>query len=122
MLYIVSNRLPVTVVEDKVDYKFMPSSGGLVSGLSSYLQALTEKGGTYTWVGWPGTTIKDKHKDELKDKLLSDLRAYPVFLSEKEMDKFYFGFCNRTIWPLFHYLPSYVAYESDYWDTYKYVN
>jgi trehalose-6-phosphate synthase len=51
MLYIVSNRLPVTVVEDKVDYKFMPSSGGLVSGLSSYLQALTEKGGTYRWVG-----------------------------------------------------------------------
>jgi trehalose 6-phosphate synthase/phosphatase len=38
------------------------------------------------------------------------------------MDKFYSGFCNRTIWPLFHYLPSYVAYESDYWDTYKYVN
>jgi len=38
------------------------------------------------------------------------------------MDKFYFGFCNRTIWPLFHYLPSYVAYDADYWDSYQYVN
>jgi trehalose 6-phosphate synthase/phosphatase len=122
MLYVVSNRLPVTVVQDKVDYKFLPSSGGLVSGLSSYLQSLTEKGGTYTWVGWPGSTIKDRHKDDLKATLLSELYAYPVFLSEKEMDKFYFGFCNRTIWPLFHYLPSYVSYDAENWDSYQYVN
>ncbi len=122
MLHIVSNRLPVTVVEDKVDYRFMSSSGGLVSGLGSYLQALTDKGGAYTWVGWPGTTIKDKYKDNLRGKLVSEMRAYPVFLTEKEMDKFYYGFCNRTIWPLFHYLPSYVAYDADYWESYKYVN
>jgi len=50
------------------------------------------------------------------------MRAYPVFLTEKEMEKFYYGFCNRTIWPLFHYLPSYVAYDADYWESYKYVN
>ena len=83
MLYIVSNRLPVTVVEDKVDYKFMPSSGGLVSGLSSYLQSLTEKGGTYTWVGWPGTTIKDKHKDELKDEAAIRPASIPCFSLRK---------------------------------------
>ncbi len=122
MLYIVSNRLPVTVVEDKVDYRFMPSSGGLVSGLSSYLQAAEKRGDSSTWVGWPGATIKDKYKQQLQEKLLSQMRAYPVFLTEKEMDKFYYGFCNRTVWPLFHYLPSYVAYEADYWDSYKYVN
>jgi len=122
MLYIVSNRLPVTVIEDKVDYKFLPSSGGLVSGLSSYLESLIAQGKTYTWAGWPGTTLKEKSKDEIKKKLLSDLHAYPVFLSEKEMDKFYFGFCNRTIWPLFHYFPSFVSYDADYWVYYKYVN
>jgi trehalose 6-phosphate synthase/phosphatase len=122
MLYIVSNRLPVTVVEDKVDYRFLPSSGGLVSGLSSYLDTVIEKGETYTWVGWPGTTLKEKSKPRVKEALLAELCSYPVFLTEKEMDKFYYGFCNKTIWPLFHYFPSFVAYEADYWDYYKYVN
>jgi len=122
MLYIVSNRLPVTVIEDKVDFKFLPSSGGLVSGISSYLEVLTEKGGTYTWVGWPGTTLKEKNKRAVKRHLLSKLNSYPVFLTEKEMDKFYYGFCNRAIWPLFHYFPSYVSYDADYWESYKYVN
>ncbi len=122
MLYIVSNRLPVTVIEDKVDYKFLPSSGGLVSGLSSYLESLTAQGKTYTWAGWPGTTLKEKNRDEIKKKLLSDLHAYPVFLSEKEMDKFYFGFCNRTIWPLFHYFNTFAVFDTDYWFYYKYVN
>ena len=27
------------------------------------------------------------------------------------MDKFYFGFCNKTIWPLFHYFPAYTVYD-----------
>lgn len=38
------------------------------------------------------------------------------------MDNFYRGFCNKIIWPLFHYFPSYVVYEEDYWKQYKKVN
>ena len=26
----------------------------------------------------------------------------PVPLSEEEVDSFYFGFCNGTLWPLYH--------------------
>ena len=32
--------------------------------------------------------------------------SYPVFLTEEEMEQFYLGFCNSTIWPLFHYFTS----------------
>ena len=46
----------------------------------------------------------------------------PLLVVGYDSDRFYYGFCNRTIWPLFHYLPSYVAYEADYWDSYKRVN
>jgi trehalose 6-phosphate synthase/phosphatase len=54
-IFIVSNRLSVTVVEgDKL--KFKESVDGLVSGLSSYIDSL--KGSSlkheFIWIGWPG--------------------------------------------------------------------
>jgi trehalose 6-phosphate synthase/phosphatase len=38
------------------------------------------------------------------------------------MDRFYYGFCNKTLWPLFHYFPDLTLYEEDYWEEYKQVN
>jgi trehalose 6-phosphate synthase/phosphatase len=124
-LLVVSNRLPITVVEEEGRLRFQQSVGGLVSGLSAYLDSL--KGSSfvrseYMWVGWPGITVKSKAKEELAERALSKLQAYPVFLSEKIMEKFYHGFCNKTIWPLFHYFPSYSVYNPDYWTNYKDVN
>ncbi|MEW6096025.1 MAG: bifunctional alpha,alpha-trehalose-phosphate synthase (UDP-forming)/trehalose-phosphatase, partial [bacterium] len=58
----------------------------------------------------------------VKSELYSKYNAYPIFLTEEAMDKFYLGFCNRTIWPLFHYFPSFAVYEEEYWDNYKSVN
>lgn len=124
-LFIVSNRLPFTVVEKEGKLSFEESAGGLVSGLSAYLDSL--KGSSFVaqehlWVGWPGITVKEGKKEELKEKALSQFKAYPVFLSEESMEKFYHGFCNKTIWPLFHYFPSYAVYDEDLWNCYKEVN
>lgn len=125
-LLIVSNRLPITVEKKDGKLTLRESSGGLVSGISSYLDSL--KGSSfpskndYIWVGWPGIDIEEKDKEELKSKLLQDYKAYTVFLSKETMQKFYQGFCNKTIWPLFHYFPSYAAYEEDYWHNYELVN
>jgi trehalose 6-phosphate synthase/phosphatase len=124
-ILIVSNRLPITVEEKEGELKFQISAGGLVSGLSAYLDSL--KGSSFTqfdyiWVGWPGTVVKDRLKEELRLKALTEFNACPVFLSEKSMEKFYQGFCNKTIWPLFHYFPSYAVYDEDYWIQYQRVN
>jgi trehalose 6-phosphate synthase/phosphatase len=124
-ILIVSNRLPVAAEEKEGQLRFQLTAGGLVSGLSAYLDSL--KGSSfaqcdYVWVGWPGTVVPDKAKAELKQKLLKEFHAHPVFLSAKVMDKFYNGFCNKTVWPLFHYFPSYTVYDQDYWSHYKRVN
>ncbi len=64
----------------------------------------------------------DKWKDELRAKLLREFNASPVFVPEKTMKQFYYGFCNKTIWPLFHYFPSFTIYDEDYWLHYQQAN
>ncbi len=124
-LLVVSNRLPITVLEDE-DLKFKESVGGLVSGLKAYLDFINSQSNNqeceYTWVGWPGKTIKDSMKEETQSRIYRDFNAYPVFLSEVDMDKFYHGFCNKTIWPLFHYFTTDVSYDDENWQDYKKVN
>jgi trehalose 6-phosphate synthase/phosphatase len=121
-IFIVSNRLPITVVKgNKLEFK--ESVGGLVSGLSSYIDSLKGLSLNYEfrWIGWPGITISDDQKNFLKLEL-KNINSVPVFLTEEVMEKFYLGFCNKTIWPLFHYFNNYVSYNGDYWNCYKYVN
>src|SRR3972149_1637753 len=125
-LLVVSNRLPIVVVEEKGELTFQQTAGGLVSGLSAYLDSL--KGSAfakseYVWVGWPGIPVaEDRMREKLKAKALAQFDAYPVFLSEKAMEKFYHGFCNKTIWPLFHYFPSYVVYDEALYAAYRCVS
>jgi trehalose 6-phosphate synthase/phosphatase len=123
-LFIISNRLPVTFIEENGKYIINKSSGGLVSGISSYLASMNSSSldkSKYYWVGWPGLSFPEKKQSEIRETLL-DRKLVPVFLNEKTMDKFYFGFCNKTVWPLFHYFPAYTVYDNDMWDNYKFVN
>ncbi|MFH1370081.1 MAG: bifunctional alpha,alpha-trehalose-phosphate synthase (UDP-forming)/trehalose-phosphatase [Planctomycetota bacterium] len=124
-LLIVSNRLPVSIVEENGDLVFRESTGGLVSGISAYLDSLKGsqfRKSDYLWVGWPGVAVEDKLKGTIRSKSLSEFNAYPVFLDERSMDKFYQGFCNKTIWPLFHYFSSYTVYDESFYAHYKAVN
>ncbi len=120
-----SNRLPVTVTEKRGELRFTESVGGLSKGLSAYLDYLKNSQfiqSEYIWIGWPGISANDEKKKKIISKGLSRFNAYPVFISESEMEKFYHGFCNKTIWPLFHYFPSYAIFNEDYWRHYIKVN
>lgn len=117
-LLLVSNRLPVSVVKRKDKLYFQPSTGGLATGLGSFYKSYRS-----LWIGWPGISleeVKDK-KEDIKAKLLSE-NCYPVFLSRRDVEEYYNGFCNKTIWPLFHYFPQYAVYSENLWKAYKRVN
>jgi trehalose 6-phosphate synthase/phosphatase len=122
-LIIVSNRLPFTLRQNGTDVEATASSGGLVTALSAYLdrERRQQKDFESLWVGWPGSVIPTELMPKATD-ILSQQRARPVFLSQEDGDEFYYGFCNRTLWPLFHYFTSYVEYSAQYWDTYVRVN
>jgi len=114
-LVIVSNRLPVTVQERKGELHVESSVGGLATGLSSWY-----KSSNSIWIGWSGVARQEVEED-VAAKLLSE-DCYPVPISEHDVEAYYHGFCNRTIWPLFHYFPLYAEYSQEFWRAYERVN
>jgi trehalose 6-phosphate synthase/phosphatase len=124
-LVIVSNRLPFSVSIDNGDLVFHESAGGLVTGLASFRESLNQGVALppeHLWVGWPGNSVDAPLRDRVIEQALSRFQSYPVFLSEEQMEQFYQGFCNSTIWPLFHYFTSYTLYQPPFWEKYKEIN
>lgn len=117
-LAIVSNRLPVNVVKTNGKIEYQASSGGLATAMSSLEQ--TGK----IWVGWPGIAADDLTKQE-RTEITQELVSrgyYPVFLTTQQIELFYEGFSNDTLWPLFHYFQSLTRHKNEYWQAYQQVN
>ncbi|SHI98061.1 bifunctional alpha,alpha-trehalose-phosphate synthase (UDP-forming)/trehalose-phosphatase [Pseudozobellia thermophila] len=116
---IISNRLPVQLQISNGDITAIPSVGGLATGMKS-----VHSGGDSLWIGWSGLTDEEIPKALAPkiDKALSEHGSSKVNLTADEVDGFYFGFSNRTIWPLFHYFLEYSEFELDNWNIYKQVN
>ncbi len=123
-IVVVSNRLPFTVVEGEEGIAFQDSAGGVATGLRALLSSPSSQSvaSDYLWVGWPGSTISAASQELVRSRALSEFACYPVFLSGADFENFYQGFCNKTIWPLFHYFPSYARYDEEYWAQYRKVN
>ncbi len=115
---IASNRLPINVSRKQGQLNITPSVGGLATGLSSFHQ-----GNDGLWVGWPGINPGNTEKKlELEETLQKDYNCFPVYLTATDLKKYYQGFSNRTLWPLFHYFSTYTTYDSSEWSAYKKVN
>ncbi|MEO7425934.1 MAG: bifunctional alpha,alpha-trehalose-phosphate synthase (UDP-forming)/trehalose-phosphatase [Fibrobacteria bacterium] len=122
-LIVVSNRLPFTVSESEEEFSFTQSSGGLVSGLNGYVKERRERSELdCVWVGWPGSEVSAHLHGQLKSTALKLHSAHPVMLTAAQVEPYYHGFSNKTIWPLFHYLPSYAVYDESHWEAYQKAN
>src|SRR5437773_804386 len=117
-LIIVSNRLPLSLTREGGEVRLEQSAGGLATGLAGPHERL---GGL--WVGWPGST-EALSKDERARiaRQLSDHRAVPVWLDPDEVKRFYEGFSNGVLWPLFHYLINQVPLHVRDWGAYERAN
>jgi len=116
---IISNRLPVQLQIDNGSINAIPSVGGLATGMKS-----VHSEGKSLWIGWSGLT-EEEIPPELEGKIdeaLAKHGSVKVKLTNEEVNGFYYGFSNRTIWPLFHYFLEYSEFELASWNTYKEVN
>ena len=123
-LILVSNRLPFSLIERDGRPVLRQSDGGLVSALKSYFEGtagefqFTEK----IWVGsadFPEQRWRRFLEEETQD---SGFRIDPVFIEPKTYNRYYNGFSNGTLWPMFHYFPGIAVYDEEAFQSYQYVN
>ena len=116
---IISNRLPVQIKISDDEVNVTPSVGGLATGMMSVSKSFKS-----LWIGWSGvdrTQLTGKQEKQVT-QLLEKENCVDVNLTEEEVELYYEGFSNKTIWPLFHYFNQFVYYEEDHWQAYKRVN
>ncbi|HLS00589.1 MAG TPA: trehalose-6-phosphate synthase, partial [Beutenbergiaceae bacterium] len=110
---VVANRLPVNAHKDEDgSTTFERAPGGLVSALAPMMS--TEGG---AWVGWAGAPDEEfaPFNDEGIDMI-------PVSLTQTEVETYYEGFSNTTLWPLYHDVIVAPEYHREWWTTYRAVN
>ena len=112
-LIVVANRLPVRRVSDASGRRWVTSPGGLVSALSPVMA----NSANATWVGWTGATGPAPEPFEHDGLLL-----HPVTLSRAEVQQYYEGFSNATLWPLYHDAIATPELHRTWWDDYVIVN
>jgi trehalose 6-phosphate synthase len=110
---VVANRLPVDL-EKLPDgtQRWKRSPGGLVTALEPMLRS--REG---AWVGWPGLA------DAEVEPLVEDgLQLHPVQLSAQDVEEYYEGFSNATLWPLYHDVVERPVFHRHWWQSYVRVN
>ena len=110
---VVANRLPVDRVEHPDGTTtWRTSPGGLVTALEPVMHS--HHG---AWVGWHGAP------DEVLDPFENDeLELVPVPLSASEVEDYYEGFSNATLWPLYHDVVAPPVFDRGWWDSYVTIN
>jgi trehalose 6-phosphate synthase/phosphatase len=117
-LLVVSNRLPVTVRAGEDGPVVERSAGGLATGLAGPHERL---GGL--WIGWPGPVESLSDRDRARvDARLAEERLVPVPLSPEEIARYYEGYSNEVLWPLFHYSLARLPQDVRDFEVYEAVN
>jgi len=112
-LVIVANRLPVDrVTDDDGSVSWRKSPGGLVTAIEPVMR---DNDGA--WIGWSGGTESDL--EPFDD---DGMHLVPVPLSAEEVEQFYEGFSNATLWPLYHDVVAKPEFHRAWWDSYVRVN
>jgi len=110
---VVSNRLPVDRVTDADgNATWKQSPGGLVTALEPVMR---QRDGA--WIGWGGQPDLD-----LEPFDNDGIHIIPVALSADEIENYYEGFSNDTLWPLYHDVIAAPGFHRVWWDSYVLIN
>lgn len=114
-LVMVSYRLPFRLHRNKV----VRNAGGLVSAILALAEKPDVMGRFGQRIVWIGKTDDTPEELAQVQAQTSAFELVPVHIEDRLDDKFYGGFCNNTIWPLFHYFPSLADFEVAFFDAYR---
>lgn len=109
-LIVISNRVTPPAPEGAA------SQGGLAMAISA---ALRQYSGI--WFGWSGQSTPE-FTGELHIQTVNGVTVATMDLEEQDIDEYYNGYANRTLWPLFHYRIDLTQYERSFGEGYERVN
>lgn len=107
------------VVSNRVSAPKDPASGS-VGGLAMALSAALRKYDGL-WFGWSGETV-EQFTGELNIEDRAGVTVATVDLEPQDVDEYYNGYANKTLWPLFHHRVDLTAYERSYGEGYERTN
>ena len=109
---VVANRLPLDRTDTPDGVVWQPSPGGLVSAVEPIMRRANG-----VWIGWTGAA------DEAPESFQADgMTLMAVGLSRREIAEYYEGFCNATLWPLYHDVIVAPEFHRRWWESYVAVN
>jgi len=114
-LVVMSNRAPIKVVREGREERIEPTVGGVGT---TFLRLLEHHGGT--WIAWNGGQKTPARLSLPADHPRFDLSF--VELSERDVSQYYYGLCNRALWPLMHFMISNCHFNLANWRQYQTVN
>jgi trehalose 6-phosphate synthase len=123
-IVVVSNRQPYRHEWSGGEITVDRPTGGLTAGLADVVQRIDG-----SWVAWgdgdadsevvdDGDTVRVPPGTEEADRF--PLRR--VWLTEDQVDGYYYGFSNQVLWPVCHSALTRVASEGRHWEAYEEVN
>ncbi|KWV92737.1 trehalose-6-phosphate synthase [Erythrobacter sp. YT30] len=110
-LVVISNRVAVPKARGVAG-----AQGGLAGALNA---ALKDRGGI--WFGWSGEE-NEEPSDTLHLQRNDGVTTATIDLTTKEVDEYYNGYANSTLWPLFHYRIDLARFEQRTGQGYERVN
>jgi trehalose 6-phosphate synthase/phosphatase len=114
-LVVMSNRAPIKVVREGPDERIEPTVGGVGT---TFLRLLERHGGL--WIAWNGGQKTPPRLSLPSEHPRFDLSF--VELSERDVSHYYYGMCNRALWPLMHFMISNCHFNAAHWRQYCAVN
>lgn len=109
-LIVISNRVNAATGE------LSGAHGGLAVALTA---ALREYRGL--WFGWSGKET-EKFTGQINFSRVAGVTTATIDLEEQDIEEYYNGYANRTLWPLFHYRIDLAEYEREFAGGYQRAN
>jgi trehalose 6-phosphate synthase/phosphatase len=113
-ILMVSASTPLEVRETPEGYETHPVTGGLVSTLGPVMRKCAG-----TWLGGIPCESQRSAPFALSGE---GYRVAALPLSHSEMEGYFDGFANGTLWPLLHSLPMHTRFDPGHWKSYREVN
>lgn len=97
-------------------------SGGVTAGGLSVAVVDALRDGNGVWFGWSGEIVDDQAKVGLSLERYETVTIATQPMTQDEYDRYYLGYSNRALWPVFHNRLDLAVFDAEALEGYKAVN